>query len=86
MNQPSRVMFKFSGSIFTLVVAMLFYNHLFTAAQNPGFYVVVFFNVFGEGNIELLIFLCFMPFILFSFTMEFKNTLKFIKESRGNKK
>ena len=82
MNQQARVMFKFSGSIFTLVAAMLFYNHLFVAAQNPGFFVVVYFNACGEGILELILFLCFIPFILFSFATEFKNTYKYLQKAK----
>ena len=85
MNQLARVMMKFSGSIFTLVAAMLFYNHLFVAAQNPGFFVVVYFNYFNEFYLEVILFLCFIPFILFSFVTEFKNTYKCLQKARRQK-
>lgn len=85
MNQQARVMFKFSGSIFTLVAAMLFYNHLFVAANNPKFFVVVYFNYFGEFYLEVILFLCFIPFILFSFATEFKNTYKYLQKAKRQK-
>jgi len=85
MNQQARVMFKFSGSIFTLVAAMLFYNHLFVAAQNPGFFVVAYFNYYGEFYLEMILFLCFIPFILFSFATEFKNTYKYLQKAKRQK-
>ena len=85
MNQLARVMMKFSGAMFTLVAAMLFYNHLFVAANNPGFFVVVYFNACGEGILELILFLCFIPFILFSFVTEFKNTCKYLQKARRQK-
>ena len=85
MNRPIRAILKFSGSIFTLIAAMLFYNHLFVAAGNPGFFVTVYFDYYGEGMLELFVFLCFIPFILFSFSTEFINTLTSIKKARMKK-
>jgi len=67
---------KFSGTIFMFISALLFYNHLYTAFGNPGFYVVVYFDAFGEGMLEIVLFTFFIPFILFSVIMEFKGTIK----------
>ena len=85
MNQSTRVIFKFSGSVFTLVAAILFYNHLFTAATNPGYFVVVYFNFFNEFLFEIALFLCLIPFILFSFVTEFKNTVNYLKKEKRQK-
>ena len=70
MNNKSKRVLKFSGYMFTIVAAILFYNHLFVAATNPGFFVVVYFDFFGEGLLELILFSCFIPFIIYAFALE----------------
>ena len=59
---------KYSGLMFMGISTVLFYNHLFTAAGNPGFFVTIYFDFFGEGLIELCLFIIFIPFIFFTFT------------------
>ena len=70
MNQRAKVIFKFTGYIFTVVPAILFYNHLLVASTNPGFQVMVYFDYYGEGLIELIIFLSIIPFMINSFALE----------------
>jgi hypothetical protein len=82
MDEEVRRIFKFSGHMFTIVATILFYNHLFVAASNPGFQVQVYFNFYGEGLIELFLFLCFIPFIVFAFILEIKD----IRNLRRKKK
>ena len=72
MNQREKATLKITGYMFTLVAAILFYNHLFVAATNPGFQVQVYFNYFGEGILELILFTCAIPFIIYAFVLEIK--------------
>lgn len=69
---------KFAGILFMAVSTALFYNHLITAYFNPGFFVTVYFNFYGEGNLELALFTLFVPFILFTILISFKETLTMI--------
>jgi len=76
MNQKTKTTFKLAGYVFTIVAAILFYNHLFVAATNPGFHVTVYFNYFGEGLLELILFTCFIPFIVYAFILEIRSIKK----------
>jgi hypothetical protein len=78
MNQKEKTVFKFAGHLFTLVATILFYNHLLIASLHD-FTVTIHFNYFGEGTIELIIFLCCIPFIMFSFILELQEIKKLKK-------
>jgi len=77
---------RFAGTMFMFVAALLFYQHLFVAASNPDFSVVVYFNYFGEGTIELILFCCFIPLIIFSFAVQYLEIVKTIKGKRYEKR
>lgn len=70
MNKKLFNVIKFTGFVFMIVSTILFYNHLFTAANNPKFFTVVYFDMFGEGQLELFIFTIAIPFVLFTVTTE----------------
>ena len=75
----SRLFYKslrLSGIMWLTVSTMLFYNHLYTAARNPGFFVVVYFDHFGEGLLELILFSAFIPFIIYVLYDELKRFTK----------
>jgi len=52
------------------VCTILFYNSLFVAYGNPGFFTWVYFDAFSEGFIELLIFILLIPFIGLAIVLE----------------
>jgi len=76
MNQQNRKVIKFAGYIFTMITAIMFYNHLFVALFNPGYHVTVYFDYYGEGFIELIFFIIFIPFIIFTFLLEVIDIIK----------
>ena len=67
---------KYSGILFMAVCTVLFYNSLFTAYGNPGFFTWIYFDAFGEGFLELMIFLLLAPFIIFAIVLESINIYK----------
>jgi len=67
---------RLSGIMFMGVSTALFYQSLFVASRNPGFFVVVYFNRFNEGMLELVLFCGFLPFILFVIFDEVKRFTK----------
>ena len=76
MNEKVISVYKFTGIIFMTITSLMFYNHLYTAAGNPGFFVTVYFNYFGEGTMELIIFTLFLPFIVLAFLIEAKEVIE----------
>ena len=70
MKNDVKTIFKFSGFLFMLVSTILFYQSLYVAANNPGFFVIVYFDHFGEGLIELILFTAFIPIILYTIAVE----------------
>ena len=79
MNRATSEILRWTGHAFTLVAAILFYNHLVTAVLYGDFVVHVYFNHFGEGTVELIAFMVMAPFIVFSAYMQFKETFEAIK-------
>ena len=74
---------EFSGILFMMISTILFYRHLYVASTNPEWLVNVYFNEFGEGTIELILFSCFIPFIIYSFfanTKEMAEVIAYKKE------
>jgi len=86
MNREHSELLRWTGHVFTIVAAILFYVHLFTAALHGKFTVKVYFNYFGEGLVELIIFVIVLPFIAFSGIMQLKETYDVLKERRKKKK
>jgi len=80
MNRKTESILEFAGHIFTLVAAILFYNTLYVAAGNPGFFVVVYFDYFGEGTLELILFTLFIPFIMYSYIITYRRALRIGRE------
>lgn len=76
MNTKLFYTIKFTGFVFMIVSTILFYNHLFTAAGNPKFFVTVYFNLFGEGQFELFFFTIAIPFIAFTVIAECYSIVK----------
>lgn len=70
MNQKIHNIIKYIGFVFMIVCNILFYNHLFTASRNSKFFTIVYFDLFGEGQIELLIFTIAIPFIVYTIITE----------------
>jgi len=64
---------KYPGFTFMVVSTILFYNHLFTAATNPKFFVYVYFDMFSEGLFELMFFIVAIPFIVATIALEVYN-------------
>lgn len=79
MEQRILKLIKNIGFIFMTVSTIMFYNHLLTAARNPGFFVTVYFDMLGEGRFELLVFSMAIPFIIFAILVE---EYQMFKESR----
>lgn len=69
-----------------LISTIMFYNHLFTAAYNPGFFTVVYFDYFGEGLIELIMFTIFIPFILIALFLETREVIKYGRKIKSRRK
>jgi len=86
MNKATSELLRWSGHVFTIVAAILFYIHLFVAAIYGKFIVKVYFNWFGEGLIELILFCIFLPFIAYSGIMQLKETYDEIKRRKKNEK
>lgn len=84
MNQKLFNLIRYTGFVFMVVCTIMFYNHLFTAARNPKFFTMIYFNMFNEAQIELLIFTIAIPFIIFTIANEYYNILKH-KESKRSK-
>jgi len=84
MKRAVSEIIRWTGHVFTIVAAILFYIHLFTAALYGEFVVKVYFNYFGEGLIELIIFTIVLPFIAFSGIMQLKETYKSLKRRKEN--
>ena len=61
---------KYPGFAFMVVSTILFYNHLFTAATNPKFFVTAYFDFYGEGLFELMFFIVAIPFIVATIVLE----------------
>ena len=57
------------------ITSIMFYNHLYTAYSNPGFFTVVYFDYFGEGTFELITFSIFLPFIGYTLFKEIKEII-----------
>lgn len=64
------------------VCTVLFYNSLFVAYGNPGFFTWVYFDAFSEGLIELVIFILVIPFIALALVSEGLDLIKTIKASK----
>lgn len=88
MNEKLSSILEYTGHAFTLIAAIMFYNHLYTAAGNPGFFVVVYFDFYGEATFELIFFTLCVPFIIYSFAMSAKRVYGnvYIKVHRKGKK
>jgi len=84
MNEKEGLV-RFAGTIFMFVAALLFYQHLFVAATNPDFSVIVYFNYFGEGTLELILFSCFIPLILISVALQYLDLIKLLKRNKHEK-
>jgi len=78
MDERISNIIKFSGLMFMGVSTVLFYNHLFTAAGNPGFFVIVYFNYYGEFLGEFLLFILFIPVIMFAVFLYVKEILEHV--------
>lgn len=76
---------EYSGFLFLMVAGILFYRHLYVAATNPQFLVHVYFNEFGEGTVELILFSCFIPFIIYSFIANTKEVAEVIADKKVKK-
>jgi len=70
MKRTTINLLKYPGFIFMVVSTILFYNHLFTAATNPKFFVYVYFNFFGEALFEFVFFIMAIPFIAITIALE----------------
>jgi len=79
MNREVKEILRWTGHVFTIVAAILFYIHLFVAALTGKFIVKVYFNYFGEGMLELILFIIFLPFIAYSGFMQLKETYDVVK-------
>jgi len=66
MNRKVYNIIKFAGFMFMIITTIMFYNHLFTAASNKKFFTMIYFDYFGEGQVELFFFVIAIPFILFT--------------------
>ena len=64
-----------SGLMFMFITSLMFYNHLYTAFRNPGFFTVVYFDYFGEGTLEIIVFTLFLPFIAFAIYNQIKQII-----------
>ena len=84
MNRTEIQIIKLAGFTMMLVATIMFYNHLYTASTNPGFYTTVYFDYFGEGLFELVFFTLAIPLILFAYVSEYIDTKKMIKENGNN--
>ena len=73
MKKDPSVIFRFTGTMFMLVTTILFYHSLYVAAGNPGFFVTVYFNFFGEGLFELVLFTLCIPFITYAVYKQIKD-------------
>jgi len=63
---------KISGVIIMLMITINFYIFLFVAMANNGV-VTVYFNHFGEGLLEYIVYILLLPMILFSFYLHLKS-------------
>jgi len=79
MNTKIKTIINYTGFVFMIVSTILFYNHLFTASRNPKFFTIVYFDMFGEGQLELLIFTLAIPFIAFTIINHYYNLIKSIE-------
>lgn len=84
MREELNKIIEFSGLMFMIVSTIMFYNHLLTAAGNPGFFVVVYFNMLNEGIGELIAFILFVPFILFTVVSGFKRAFRKNRREKDN--
>ena len=82
MNKPENQILKFVGFTMMLITTIMFYNHLYTAYSNPGFFTVVYFDYFGEGFFELVFFTLAIPLILFAYLHEYIETREIIRRSK----
>jgi hypothetical protein len=71
MRQITINLIRYPGFAFMIVSTIMFYNHLFTAASNKGFFVPVYFNLYSEGLFELIFFIIALPFIWITIALEF---------------
>jgi len=86
MNQRLAQFINLIGIIFMIVSTVMFYNHLLTASGNPYFFIDVYFDMYGEGALELFLFTLFVPFILFTIVYQFYQFYVLIKRQKyGNK-
>ena len=76
----------YSGFLFMTISTILFYQNLYVASTNPEYLVKVYFNQYGEGTIELILFSCFIPFIIFTFVMMSKDVAEVIALKKEQKK
>ena len=73
---------KFAGILFMAVSTFLFYNSLFVAYGNPGFFTWIYFDAFNEGFFELIVFIIVIPFIALALVLEGINLRKTLQESK----
>jgi len=83
MKRTTINLIKYPGFAFMIVSTIMFYNHLFTAAGNKGFFVNVYFDMMGEGLFELMFFLIALPFIWITIALEFISLRRELDGSRS---
>lgn len=73
-RDPTKLL-RFSGILSMLITTILFYESLYVAAGNPGFFVTIYFDYYGEGLIELIVFTALLPLIGYAIIKEVKDVM-----------
>jgi hypothetical protein len=84
VSDEVKKIFVFSGLTFMFMSTILFYNHLITASLSDSFSVIVYFNAFGEGTFELVMFLIFIPFIAYAYFSEYMEITRRVRRRKRN--
>lgn len=66
MNTKLKDTIALIGAVTGFGIILNFYLWLVVAMTNPDMSVTVYFNRFGEGLVEMVFFICLIPFIVFS--------------------
>jgi len=85
MKREHSELLRWTGHVFTIVAAILFYVHLFTAALYGEFVVKVYFDYYGEGILELIIFIIVLPLIAYAGVMQLIETYNVLKRRKESK-
>lgn len=76
---------RISGTIITFVITINFYIFLLVAMTHDDI-VVVYFNHFGEGLLEYVVYLLLLPVIMASFCLHLKEYRREMKDEKRIRK